>query len=61
MLLSDENLLKVKKIYGIILKVGWGEAVKELLKNINCEKEVEELKGIIETSKGQKNQSNQNS
>jgi DNA-directed RNA polymerase subunit beta' len=56
MLLSDENLFKkLKEIYGDYFKGGMGaEAVKELLKNINCEKEVEELKGIIETSKGQK-------
>ena len=56
MLIADENLFKkLKEIYGEYFKGGMGaEAVKELLKNIDCEKEVEELKNIIETSKGQK-------
>ena len=56
MLISDENLFKkLKEIYGAYFKGGMGaEAVKELLKNLECEKEVEELKLTIETSKGQK-------
>ncbi len=56
MLIADENLFKkLKEIYNDYFKGGMGaEAVKELLKNIDCEKEVEELKNIIETSKGQK-------
>jgi len=56
MLVSDEALFKkMKEIYGQYFKGGMGaEAVKELLKNINCEKEVEELKSIIKKSKGQK-------
>ena len=56
MLISDENLFKkLKEIYGAYFKGGMGaEAVRELLKNIECEKEVEELKLTIETSKGQK-------
>lgn len=56
MLISDENLFKkLKEIYGAYFKGGMGaEAIKELLKNIDCEKEVEELKFTIETSKGQK-------
>jgi len=56
MLISDENLFKkLREIYGEYFKGGMGaEAIKELLKNIDCEKEVEELKFIIETSKGQK-------
>ncbi|MDD5658680.1 MAG: DNA-directed RNA polymerase subunit beta', partial [Actinomycetota bacterium] len=56
MLISDESLFKkLKEIYGAYFKGGMGaEAVKELLKNIDCEKEVEELKLVIETSKGQK-------
>ncbi len=56
MLIADENLFKkLKEIYGEYFKGGMGaEAVKELLKNIDCEKEVEELKSTVETSKGQK-------
>ncbi len=56
MLVSDEALFKkMKEIYGQYFKGGMGaEAVKELLKNINCEKEVEELKETIRKSKGQK-------
>ncbi len=56
MLIADENLFKkLKEIYGLYFKGGMGaEAVKELLKNIECEKQVEELKLTIETSKGQK-------
>ena len=56
MLISDENLFKkLKEIYGAYFKGGMGaEAVRELLKNIECEKEVEELKLTIDTSKGQK-------
>ncbi|MCL4377620.1 MAG: DNA-directed RNA polymerase subunit beta' [Actinobacteria bacterium] len=56
MLISDENLFKkLREIYGAYFKGGMGaEAIKELLKNIDCEKEVEELKFTIETSKGQK-------
>ena len=56
MLIADENLFKkLKEIYGTYFKGGMGaEAVKELLKNIECEKQVEELKLTIETSKGQK-------
>ncbi|MCL4415834.1 MAG: DNA-directed RNA polymerase subunit beta' [Actinobacteria bacterium] len=56
MLISDENLFKkLKEIFGSYFKGGMGaEAIKELLKNIDCAAEVEELKLIIETSKGQK-------
>ncbi len=56
MLVSDEALFKkMKEIYGQYFKGGMGaEAIKELLKNIDCKKEVEELKEIIKKSKGQK-------
>ncbi|TET51415.1 MAG: DNA-directed RNA polymerase subunit beta' [Actinomycetota bacterium] len=56
MLVSDEALFKkMTEIYDDYFKGGMGaEAVRELLKNIDCEKESEELKGIIKKSKGQK-------
>ncbi len=56
MLVSDEALFKkMKEIYGQYFKGGMGaEAVKDLLKNINCVKEVEDLKETIKKSKGQK-------
>src|SRR3972149_4300045 len=56
MLVSDEALFKkMKEIYGQYFKGGMGaEAVKELLKNIDCRKEVEELKETVKKSKGQK-------
>ncbi len=56
MLVSDEALFKkMKEIYGQYFKGGMGaEAVKELLQNLDCEKEVEELKESIKKSKGQK-------
>ncbi len=57
MLVSDEALFKkMKEIYDDYFNGGMGaEAVKELLRNIECEKEVlEELKEIIKDSKGQK-------
>ena len=56
MLVSDEALFKkMTEIYDDYFKGGMGaEAIRELLKNIDCEKESEELKGIIKKSKGQK-------
>jgi DNA-directed RNA polymerase subunit beta' len=56
MLVSDEALFKkMKEIYGKYFKGGMGaEAIKELLKNLDCEKEVEELKETVKKSKGQK-------
>jgi len=56
MLVSDEALFKkMKKIYGYYFKGGMGaEAIRELLKNIDCKKEAEELKEVIKKSKGQK-------
>jgi DNA-directed RNA polymerase subunit beta' len=56
MLIPDEALFKkMREIYGQYFKGGMGaEAIKELLKNIDCEKEVEELKETIKKSKGQK-------
>ncbi len=56
MLVSDEALFKkMKEIYGRYFKGGMGaEAMKELLKNIDCKKEVEDLKETVKTSKGQK-------
>ena len=56
MLVSDEALFKkMNEIYGQYFKGGMGaEAIKELLKNLDCEKEVEELKETIKKSKGQK-------
>jgi DNA-directed RNA polymerase subunit beta' len=56
MLVSDEALFKkMKEIYGQYFKGGMGaEAIRELLKSIDCAKEVEELKEIIKKSKGQK-------
>ncbi len=56
MLVSDEALFKkMKEIYGQYFKGGMGaEAVKDLLKNIDCVKEVEDLKETIKKSKGQK-------
>jgi len=56
MLVSDEALFKkMKEIYGQYFKGGMGaEAIKELLKNLDCEKEVEELKETVKKSKGQK-------
>ena len=56
MLVSDEALFKkMKEIYGRYFKGGMGaEAVKELLKNIDCKKEVEDLKETVKKSKGQK-------
>ncbi len=56
MLVSDEALFKkMKEIYGQYFKGGMGaEAIKELLKNLDCEKEVEELKEVVKKSKGQK-------
>ena len=56
MLIADENLFKkLREIYGDYFKGGMGaEAIKELLKNIEVEKQVEELKVTIDTSKGQK-------
>ena len=56
MLIPDEALFKkMREIYGQYFKGGMGaEAIKELLKKIDCEKEVEELKETIKKSKGQK-------
>lgn len=56
MLVSDEALFKkMKEIYGQYFKGGMGaEAIKELLKNLDCKKEVEELKETVKKSKGQK-------
>lgn len=56
MLVSDEALFKkMKEIYGRYFKGGMGAAaIKELLKNINCKKEVEDLKETVKKSKGQK-------
>ncbi|MCJ7665350.1 MAG: DNA-directed RNA polymerase subunit beta', partial [Actinobacteria bacterium] len=56
MLVSDEGLFKkMTEIYGEYFKGGMGaEAIRELLKNIDCVKETEELKSIINKSKGQK-------
>jgi len=56
MLVSDEALFKkIKEIYGQYFKGGMGaEAIKELLKNLDCKKEVEELKETVKKSKGQK-------
>ncbi len=56
MLVSDEALFKkMKEIYGQYFKGGMGaEAVKDLLKNIDCVKEVEDLKETVKKSKGQK-------
>ncbi|MBA7510607.1 DNA-directed RNA polymerase subunit beta' [subsurface metagenome] len=56
MLVSDEALFKkMKEIYGRYFKGGMGaEATKELLKNIDCKKEVEDLKETVKKSKGQK-------
>ena len=56
MLVSDEALFKkMSEIYGEYFSGDMGaEAVRELLSNIDCEKETEELKGIIKKSKGQK-------
>ena len=56
MLVSDEALFKkMMIIYGDYFNGGMGaEAVRELLRNIDCEKEAEELKAIIKKSKGQK-------
>lgn len=55
-LVSDEALFKkMSEIYGEYFSGDMGaEAVRELLSNIDCEKETEELKGIIKKSKGQK-------
>ncbi|GAH99729.1 unnamed protein product, partial [marine sediment metagenome] len=45
----------MKEIYGRYFKGGMGaEATKELLKNIDCKKEVEDLKETVKKSKGQK-------
>jgi len=56
MLVPDEALFKkMKEIYGRYFKGGMGAAaVKELLKNIDCKKEVEDLKETVKKSKGQK-------
>ncbi len=56
MLVSDETLYKkMNMVYGDYFNGGMGaEAVRELLRNIDCEKESEELKTIIKKSKGQK-------
>ena len=56
MLVSDESLFKkMLEIFKGYFNGGMGaEAVKELLKNIDCKKEVEELKIIVENSRGQK-------
>ena len=56
MLVSDEALFKkMKEVYGRYFKGGMGAAaVKELLKNIDCKKEVEDLKETVKKSKGQK-------
>jgi len=56
MLVSDEALFKkMMFIYGDYFNGGMGaEAIRKLLKNIDCEKEAEELKAIIKKSKGQK-------
>jgi DNA-directed RNA polymerase subunit beta' len=56
MLVLDEPLFKkMKEIYKDYFDGGMGaEAVKELLKSIDVNKDVEELKAIIKESKGQK-------
>ncbi len=56
MLVADEGLFKkMKEIYGDYFEGGMGaEAIKELFIHMDCVKEVEELKTIIDTAKGQK-------
>jgi DNA-directed RNA polymerase subunit beta' len=56
MLVADESLFKkMKEVYGEYFEGGMGaESIKELFINMDCAKEVEELKTIIDTSKGQK-------
>ena len=56
MLVIDETLFKkMSMIYSDYFKGGMGaEAVRELLRSVDCEKESEELKAIIIKSKGQK-------
>ncbi len=56
MLVSDEALFKkMNSMFGSYFKGGMGaEAIKELLKDIDCEKEAEILKAVIKKSKGQK-------
>ena len=56
MLVSDESLFKkMKEVYKDYFNGGMGaESVKELLKSIDVNKDVEELKATIKDSKGQK-------
>lgn len=56
MLVSDEALFKkMTEIFGEYFSGGMGaEAVKELLQQMDCKKEAENLKKIIKESKGQK-------
>jgi DNA-directed RNA polymerase subunit beta' len=56
MLVSDEALFKkMYEVFGDYFSGGMGaEAVRELLANIDVDKEVQELKEIIKNSKGQK-------
>ncbi len=56
MLVSDEALFKkMKEVYGQYFSGGMGaQSVKELLKNIDCRKEVEDLKEVTKKAKGQK-------
>jgi len=56
MLVSDEALFKkMMAVYGDYFNGGMGaEAVRELLRSIDCEKEAEELKATIKKSRGQK-------
>jgi len=56
MLVSDESLFKkMKEIYGKYFNGDMGAvAIKDLLKNMDCEKEVKKLKSVVINSKGQK-------
>ncbi len=56
MLVSDENLFKkMREMYSSYFGGGMGaEAVKDLLKNLDCKEEAEKLRAVIKKSKGQK-------
>jgi len=52
---DDQKFRDLRERYGDYFSGGMGaETIRELLKNINLEKEAEELREIIRTSKGQK-------
>ena len=55
-LISDEGLFsELKRYYGIYFKGGMGaEAVRDLLSNIDLEKEAKELRAIIANEDAQK-------